>query len=570
MALFSTAVGGAAQQHLDDEELFFRVPRREQGRRWVHEGHVPQADDIHFNVSGAHFRVSPQQISLAPPTCILHRLDDRSVWYYEPNTREYILDRNSAVFRALLVYVSTRQLHLPPGMCRTFFRDEIAFMGVSDAELSPCCVLKLTAVQRRVQEERERRRAEIKARWKRLYDGVLVDYRKKHFKFGMGNRLVNVIREQMIQEKQRNSAWLTFKRRSYAITDGDGWEVTHPYHRASERASMAFTLLSLAFIVLSTVGFCMETLPEYRLETVYHNCTWQTGDDDVGCQEETQHSIETRAFVLIEIICVVYFTVEVCFRGLVCPNLRAFFLAPMTWVDILSILPFYVLLALNTRNNAAVAVRLLRLLRIFRIFKSARLFAGLRILAITVKMSWRELLVIGLFVGINMILFASAEYYVERGSDLTPFNSITTAFWWAIITMTTVGYGDMVPATNLGRFIGAICAIAGVLTVALPMPVFVNRFTELYEADKRQRSEARERKALARKEAEREARRLRFLEQQHATEEATRQRLASMGHIAEPPTRQSTVPAPPGPARLAPGQQSGSSSQLLTKPAAAH
>ena len=73
-------------------------------------------------------------------------------------------------------------------------------------------------------------------------------------------------------------------------------------------------------------------------------------------------------------------------------------------------------------------------------------------------------------------------YYAERiqvnpGND---FESIPLGLWWALVTMTTVGYGDMVPKTYLGMFVGALCALGGVLTVALPVPVIVSNFEMYY------------------------------------------------------------------------------------------
>ena len=73
-------------------------------------------------------------------------------------------------------------------------------------------------------------------------------------------------------------------------------------------------------------------------------------------------------------------------------------------------------------------------------------------------------------------------YYAERiqPNPHNDFNSIPLGLWWALVTMTTVGYGDMVPKTYLGMFVGALCALGGVLTVALPVPVIVSNFEMYY------------------------------------------------------------------------------------------
>jgi len=83
---------------------------------------------------------------------------------------------------------------------------------------------------------------------------------------------------------------------------------------------------------------------------------------------------------------------------------------------------------------------------------------------------------------LGIVIFASLVYYAERiqTNPHNDFNSIPLGLWWALVTMTTVGYGDMAPKTYIGMFVGALCALAGVLTIALPVPVIVSNFTMYY------------------------------------------------------------------------------------------
>ena len=81
---------------------------------------------------------------------------------------------------------------------------------------------------------------------------------------------------------------------------------------------------------------------------------------------------------------------------------------------------------------------------------------------------------------INIREFTALSFFFHQANPHNDFNSIPLGLWWALVTMTTVGYGDMAPKTYLGMFVGTLCALGGVLTVALPVPVIVSNFAMYY------------------------------------------------------------------------------------------
>jgi len=104
----------------------------------------------------------------------------------------------------------------------------------------------------------------------------------------------------------------------------------------------------------------------------------------------------------------------------------------------------------------------------------------LQVLILTFKASLAGL---GLFLVallVCLLVYSSAIYYAELGVKGSQIESIPDAFWWAIITMTTVGYGDKVPVGICGKLIGSACAITGVLTLAIPVPIITGHFNRFY------------------------------------------------------------------------------------------
>jgi len=136
-------------------------------------------------------------------------------------------------------------------------------------------------------------------------------------------------------------------------------------------------------------------------------------------------------------------------------------------------------------NEVSGAFVTLRVFRVFRIFKFSRHSQGLRILGYTLQSCASELGFLVFSLAMAIIIFATIMFYCEKNVEDSTFYSIPSAFWYTIVTMTTLGYGDMVPHTILGKVVGGVCSLSGVLVIALPVPVIVSNFSRIYHQNQR-------------------------------------------------------------------------------------
>lgn len=219
---------------------------------------------------------------------------------------------------------------------------------------------------------------------------------------------------------------------------------------AETSAGKAFDVVLIIAIVLSVLVVMIESVPE--LEQRY---------------DDALHAVEWVFTIL--------FTIEYILRLVASHRPTAYARSFFGIVDLLSFLPTYIS-ALVPGAQSLLVIRVLRLLRIFRILKLVRFVKGADVLLRAMISSRAKILVFFTVVTTFVIIAGTIMYLVEGPQN--GFTSIPMSVYWAVVTVTTVGFGDVVPGTPLGRFIASLCMMAGYAIIAVPTGIVTSEILQ--------------------------------------------------------------------------------------------
>lgn len=183
------------------------------------------------------------------------------------------------------------------------------------------------------------------------------------------------------------------------------------------------------------------------------------------------HSRYGDALHRIEWVFTILFTIEYVLRIWIAQNRRAYVLSLYGVIDLLSILPTYLAL-LIPQTAPLLIIRLLRILRVFRVLRLLEYLQEANLVAGAIRKSARQIIVFFSIVITLMVVFGCLMYVLE-GPD-NGFENIPVSVYWAIVTVTTVGYGDVVPVTGAGRAISALAMLLGYAIIAVPTGIFTS------------------------------------------------------------------------------------------------
>ncbi|XP_055962913.1 potassium voltage-gated channel subfamily V member 2 [Sorex fumeus] len=393
---------------------------------------------LHVNVGGQSYRLDCGAVARHPRTRLGRlvtapsRRGQRGLCDdFEEATAEYFFDRDPAVFQLVCNFYASGVLLVRDELCPRGFLEELGYWGVRLRHAPRCCRICF-----------EERRDELAEQLK-------------------------VQRELRAQARAEEAGELFRDARCLGAQRQRLWDLLEkPF---SSAAAKAVGVASSLLVLVSVVALALSTVEGPRPALLEH----------------------------AELLCMGFFTLEFLLRLASTPDPRRFARSALNLVDLVAVLPLYLQLLLEAVageerpreheletvgrvGQVGQVLRVTRLLRVLRILKLARHSTGLRAFGFTLRQCYQQVGCLLLFIALGVFAFSAAAYSVEHDVPGTNFTSIPHAWWWAAVSISTVGYGDMYPETHLGRLFAFLCIAFGIILNGMPISILYNKFSDYY------------------------------------------------------------------------------------------
>ncbi|KAK1174726.1 potassium voltage-gated channel subfamily V member 2 [Acipenser oxyrinchus oxyrinchus] len=403
---------------------------------------------LNINVGGKIYQIAYRAAARYPKTRIgrlatytdhnrkLDLCDD-----YIVQNNEFFFDRDPDIFHHVFNFYRTGVLWIKDELCPRNFLEEINYWGVRIKNTHRCCRISFEERQDELNEQ-------LKVQ-KELQAEVEFEENEELFtdmKYGKPRRII----------------WNLMEKPFSSVT------------------AKLMAVASSLFVLVSLVAMTLNTVEEMQYKTHTGQLSGKTYLENV------------------ETLCIAFFTVEYILRLVSTPDLKQFLKSVLNAVDLIAILPLFLQITLECFENedygkhghdietvgrvgkVGQVLRIMRLMRIFRILKLARHSTGLRAFGFTLRQCYQQVGCLFLFIAMGIFTFSAMVYSVEHDVHETNFTSIPHAWWWAAVSISTVGYGDMFPETLLGRFFAFACIAFGIILNGMPISILYNKFSDYY------------------------------------------------------------------------------------------
>ncbi|XP_009815571.2 potassium voltage-gated channel subfamily V member 2-like [Gavia stellata] len=396
---------------------------------------------LNINVGGKSFQIAYKVAAQYPitrlgklalytdPTKKLQLCDDYSV-----QKNEYFFDRDPSMFHYIFHFYCSGVLWIMDEMCPSNFVEEIEYWGIHLKYSQRCCRILF--------EEKQ---------------DELSEYLK--------------IQKELEAELEPLDSAGQFEGKFLGRFRKMIWNlIENPY---SSVPAKIIAVMSSFFVLISIVGMTLSTV------------------------EEMKHKTGKMWMEQLEMICAIFFTSEYLMRLISASSFKNFLRAAFNAVDLVAILPFYIQILFESLDEGDAlyheelhkvenvsklgkVLKLIKLMRIFRILKLARHSTGLRAFGFTMRQCYQQVCCLLLFIAMGVFTFSALMHSVEHDVPGTNFTSIPDAWWWAAVSLSTVGYGDTVPDTALGRVVAFGCISFGIILNGMPISILYNKFSDYY------------------------------------------------------------------------------------------
>ncbi|XP_045174079.2 potassium voltage-gated channel protein egl-36-like [Mercenaria mercenaria] len=435
------------------------------------------SEDVSISVSSVRFNTTKLTLKSIDGT-LLSSLD-RSSKHFDKKQNAYSFDRDPELFRYILNAYRIREVHIPRNVCPMLFKRELQFWKIPSKMIAPCC-------------------------WKYLYESesnmddlrVIIN-EDKDYKMQMkaNNQISPEQNGQFPKMAHKEKPLISKERNATKI-----WMFLE--EPASSTAAKVWYYFYIFVVMVSVILYIIWLAPSLRVsrylspliersidaltvnKTVYHTLITMYNERIVMAGGTDPHP----AMFAVDVFCLIFFISETLVSMCVCPDKKKYFSDGYNLLKIFVCIGMSITFGLEfnkdvLRENVKVAhfmvaCRAFNVLRLLLIFRLRKIYNSLHIMLLALRHSLKELLLLLFTFIVLVIIYGCLIFSAEIESDMFPNTQMS--MWWAVITMTTIGYGDYYPVSSLGYVVGVVCAINGIIVLSLPIAAIAGTFGNLF------------------------------------------------------------------------------------------